>query len=632
MTEQDNLRGEPSRRRMAGWTPLTVENPHIVPATRAPINAPADQQTPPEPATAQPTAAQPAPQPSADTPARHGGAGTFEEVTEPAPLPAGRRRMTGWTPLNYRFVPEHTGQAVTSAAPSTSPASAPEADATTADGTATGVTTTAQVVEVAAEEQSIPAGRRRMAGWSPLKYQRVASTPQPGETTEGSGASQQPAVAPATVATHDTATATTAGPTTSATAGQGHVEEVSTPETAPEGRRRMAGWTPLKYRYVPAQPAEATAAEPEQTESPATTEQSPPSPQASAQTEQSPASSPTATTTPSDTHLAANQAAAQPTAAAAQQPSVSPRPKEKKPLSPWTKRLLGLAGVLVLAVVVVLFARWLRSLDPVAEFIATYDGHSTQPADTPEGFPWWMNWAHFFNFFLMVLIVRTGLLIRTEQRPEAYWRAKKKSLFSPFKDEGPKVTIHQFTHQALDLLWVLNGVIFVILLFATGHWARIVPTDWDIFPNMVSAGIQYASLDWPAEDAWAHYNALQVVAYFIVVFIASPIAIITGLRMSTWWPKNNATLNKIYPAPLARKLHFPTMIFFVAFVIVHVFLVFMTGALTNLNYMFTGRDTNDVWGLLVFLLALAVTVGATWLIKPMIISPVAQTTGTVSSR
>lgn len=89
MTEQDNLPGEPSRRRMAGWTPLTVENPHAVPATRAPMNAPADQQTPPEPATAQPTAAQPAPQPPADTSAPHGGAGTVEEVTEPAPCQRG---------------------------------------------------------------------------------------------------------------------------------------------------------------------------------------------------------------------------------------------------------------------------------------------------------------------------------------------------------------------------------------------------------------------------------------------------------------------------------------------------------------------------------------------------------------
>ncbi|PXA82299.1 hypothetical protein DCC26_01245 [Auritidibacter sp. NML120779] len=392
----------------------------------------------------------------------------------------------------------------------------------------------------------------------------------------------------------------------------------------------MSGWSPLKYRYVPAQPAKAT--EPAAPTEPETTTESD-TPQVEAPQAQTPD-----VTTPSQPQVAVNQATGTQTATTTtQQPATQskpeqPKPAKKKPLSPWTKRLLGLAGILVLAAIVVLLARWLRTLDPVGDFIATYDGHATQPDDTPEGFPWWLNWAHFFNFFLMVLVVRTGLLIRTEQRPEAYWRAKKKSLFSPFKEEGPKVTIHQFTHQALDILWVLNGVIFVILLFSTGHWVRIVPTDWDIFPNMVSAGIQYASLDWPAEDGWVHYNALQVVAYFTVVFIAAPVAIITGLRMSTWWPKNNATLNKIFPTEVARKLHFPTMIFFVAFVIVHVFLVFTTGALTNLNHMFTGRDTNDWWGLVVFLISLAVTVAATWLIKPIFISPVAQTTGTVSSR
>ena len=105
-----------------------------------------------------------------------------------------------------------------------------------------------------------------------------------------------------------------------------------------------------------------------------------------------------------------------------------------------------------------------------------------------------------------------------------------------------------------NLLWLANGVVFVVLLFVSGHWARIVPTSWEVFPNALSAALQYGTMEWPMEDAWVNYNALQQLMYFIIVFIAAPLAAITGVRMSEWWPKNATTLNKIYPAPLARAM------------------------------------------------------------------------------
>jgi sulfoxide reductase catalytic subunit YedY len=59
------------------------------------------------------------------------------------------------------------------------------------------------------------------------------------------------------------------------------------------------------------------------------------------------------------------------------------------------------------------------------------------------------------------------------------------------------------------MLWLLNGLIFYILIFSTGHWQRLVPTSWDYAPNAISVGIQYLSLDWPPEMGWTAYNALQ---------------------------------------------------------------------------------------------------------------------------
>ena len=294
------------------------------------------------------------------------------------------------------------------------------------------------------------------------------------------------------------------------------------------------------------------------------------------------------------------------------------------------KALPAVAGVVVLALLAVLAGRWLRSLDPVADFIATYDGHPVLPEGTPEGMPWWMGWQHFLNMFLMVLIIRTGLQIRHETRPPANFTPTKDGLFSARGNTPKKFSLTIWTHQALDALWLLNGVIFVVLLIVTGHWARIVPTDPHVFQHAVSAGIQYLSLDWPTENGWVHYNALQMLSYALVVFVAAPLAALTGWRMSSWFPTEAKGLNKAFPMEVARKVHFPVMVFFVAFIVVHVFLVAFTGLLTNLNHMYTSRGgATDAWGLVVFLVSVAVTAAAWFFLKPAFTAPVASRFGTV---
>src|SRR5690625_4757744 len=100
---------------------------------------------------------------------------------------------------------------------------------------------------------------------------------------------------------------------------------------------------------------------------------------------------------------------------------------------------------LVALVVVVLTARWLRGMDAVAEFVATYPGANPQPEAAPDRIAGWVNWAHFLNMFLMVLIIKTGWQIRTTTRPPAHWQAKKPGLLA-----GPRpqrISIHIWTQD-----------------------------------------------------------------------------------------------------------------------------------------------------------------------------------------
>ena len=294
----------------------------------------------------------------------------------------------------------------------------------------------------------------------------------------------------------------------------------------------------------------------------------------------------------------------------------------------WVRFAVASGTAIVAGGLIVLAARWLVALPSVSEFIQDYPGHAPLPPGAPAGLPAWLGWQHFFNFFLMALIVRSGWQVRTTTRPSASWTRNNRGLIRT-KGQPKKISLELWFHLTLDALWVLNGLAFAVLLFSTGQWMRIVPTSWEIVPHAASALLQYASLDWPLENGWVAYNALQVLAYFATVFIAAPLSVLTGLRMSNAWPKGTSGINRAFPIEAARRLHFPVMIYFVAFTAVHVFLVFATGALRNLNHMFAAHDGDGWLGFILFAASLVALIGVWFLARPLFLRPIAALMGKV---
>ncbi|WP_423450056.1 cytochrome b/b6 domain-containing protein [Micrococcus luteus] len=563
-----------------------------------------------------------------------------------------KQRMAGYVPLK-------------GAPAETEPAPAPAQDTTTAAPASAAAAV--PVAPTAPTSGLTPlSARRRMAGYVPFAREAEwlggapapaagsipAAAPARSVAPEPIAASASPTRAPAPAETEpvvpDVAAVVASATGAPAAAGVGAPVESDLVPLAK--RRRMAGYVPFAREGewftelaavggptapemvaqevvaepATAEPAAAAPARPVVAE-PADAEPAVAAPVAAA-------SAPEPAPTAPDTRSAPPASAVQPPRAATGTPARTAETDAAESAVPsrLRKALPAVAGVVVLALLAVLAARWLRSLDPVADFIATYDGHPVLPEGTPEGMPWWMGWQHFLNMFLMVLIIRTGLQIRHETRPPANFTPTKDGLFSARGNTPKKFSLTIWMHQALDALWLLNGLIFVVLLIATGHWARIVPTDPHVFQHALSAGIQYLSLDWPTENGWVHYNALQMLSYALVVFVAAPLAALTGWRMSSWFPTEAKGLNKAFPMEVARKVHFPVMVFFVAFIVVHVFLVAFTGLLTNLNHMYTSRGgATDAWGLVVFLVSVAVTAAAWFFLKPAFTAPVASRFGTV---
>ena len=106
-----------------------------------------------------------------------------------------------------------------------------------------------------------------------------------------------------------------------------------------------------------------------------------------------------------------------------------------------------------------------------------------------------------------------------------------------------------------------------------------------------------------------NYNALQQIAYFTVVFVFGPLAILTGIAMSPavvnhfpWYPRIFGGRQS------ARSKHFLTMLSFLGFIAVHVALVIATGFTRNMNHIVMGTDDQSTVGMWLGLVGVGVVV------------------------
>ncbi|WP_353510016.1 molybdopterin-dependent oxidoreductase [Intrasporangium sp.] len=232
-------------------------------------------------------------------------------------------------------------------------------------------------------------------------------------------------------------------------------------------------------------------------------------------------------------------------------------------------------------------------------------------------FPAWLRVTHLLNFFLIGLLLRSGWQI-IATHPRFYWRndcgpgtewikftkrvvPPEEGAYTAHDDEleppswltlpgGRNPGLGRHWHGLATVLWILNGLVYVSLLFLTGEWRRIVPTSWSIFPEAWESLKIYVGFGIPSIEHFTPYDALQQLGYFTVVFIAAPLMIATGPTMSPafigrfpWYPK------LFGGRQAARSIHFLGMAFLSLFIVVHVALVFITHREYNVTHMVFGE-------------------------------------------
>jgi DMSO/TMAO reductase YedYZ molybdopterin-dependent catalytic subunit len=168
------------------------------------------------------------------------------------------------------------------------------------------------------------------------------------------------------------------------------------------------------------------------------------------------------------------------------------------------------------------------------------------------------------------------------------------------------------------MFWVANGIIYVTLLLTTDNWQRLIPTSWDVFPRAFHTLLTYASFHLPAASEFRPYDPLQQLAYASVVFVMAPLTILSGMAMSPVMVGHWPWYQKLFGnRQIARSLHFILAVGYLAFFVVHVSLVALTGFSANMNRMVLGgTDGPNFNALMIGLAAIAFVIFinalATW--------------------
>jgi sulfoxide reductase catalytic subunit YedY len=262
------------------------------------------------------------------------------------------------------------------------------------------------------------------------------------------------------------------------------------------------------------------------------------------------------------------------------------------------------------------------------------------PGITGLDFPAWLRALHYLNLLLISLLIRSGLEILSAH-PKLYLRddcppgkelvrftrtrAPQAGLWTSRDEEAAwsswialpgheNLGLGRHWHFLLDALWVATGIAYVVLLFVTPEWRRLIPTSWTIFPEA-----------WQTLLVYLHghivyspiYNPLQQLSYAAVVFLLSPLAILSGVALSPAISGRLPWYLKLFGGRQpARTIHFLCMTLFVAFTVVHTLMVFLHGLPREWGAIVLGQTINPN-------LPLALVVGALGLVVVVIANVVA---------
>jgi thiosulfate reductase cytochrome b subunit len=145
-------------------------------------------------------------------------------------------------------------------------------------------------------------------------------------------------------------------------------------------------------------------------------------------------------------------------------------------------------------------------------------------------------------------------------------------------------------HFFFAWVFVLSTLVYLLHGVLRGHiWRDLLPTRLELrnLPHSVGEHIRFR---FPEGEEARRYNVLQKLTYVAVIFVLFPLALLSGLTMSPRLDAGFPLLLDLFGGrQSARMVHFIAAFSILAFVLVHVAVVFVSGAWNNIRSMVTGR-------------------------------------------
>jgi len=156
---------------------------------------------------------------------------------------------------------------------------------------------------------------------------------------------------------------------------------------------------------------------------------------------------------------------------------------------------------------------------------------------------------------------------------------------------GPQwLSMARSWHFFFAWVFVLNGLAFLIYAIASRHLTRDLAPTRDELRGIGASIREHIRFKHATGEAAKRYNVLQKLAYLVVVFVLLPLIVIMGMAMSPWLDSIlSGWVDIVGGRQSARSIHFIVAWLLVAFVLIHVFEVIVTGLWNNLRSMITGR-------------------------------------------
>ena len=216
--------------------------------------------------------------------------------------------------------------------------------------------------------------------------------------------------------------------------------------------------------------------------------------------------------------------------------------------------------------------------------------------------------THWLTFLSFAALLVTGLEI-VISHPRFYWGETGNDLTRPLftipipasRDMVPTGYHYvmpdengwsRYLHFQTAWVLVFTGAVYLVFGLWTGHFRKhLMPEhggwSWRAMRSVLVEYLRRRPQD--ARDAGS-YNAVQRIAYLMVIFVLFPMMIWTGLALSPAFDSAlPAAVNLLGGRQSARTLHFLVTGLLTLFFAVHVTMVALSGLRSRMQAMITGR-------------------------------------------